>query len=294
MKGIVLAGGTGSRLFPVTEVVSKQLLPICDKPLVYYPLSVLMMAGIQEILLITTPKDISLYKKLLGTGEQFGLKLEYATQEKANGLAEAFIIGEKFIDNKPCCLILGDNLFYGDTLSPLLESVKKSQKPTIFGYYVKNPNAYGVIEFENNLNNNIKKVISIEEKPKKPKSNYAVIGLYFYDEHVSEYAKQVKPSNRGELEITDLNKIYLEKNNLQVELLGNGFAWLDTGTVESLMQASEFVHTIQERQGLRIACLEEIAYKKNWISLETLKKQAKKYSNSPYGEYLNSILNTQI
>tara|TARA_B100001057_G_C22818272_1_gene938353 strand:+ start:403 stop:1287 length:885 start_codon:yes stop_codon:yes gene_type:complete len=285
-KGIVLAGGSGTRLHPITLTTSKQLLPIYNKPMVYYPISVLMMAGIKEILIISTPHDIDDYKKLLSDGSQFGVNFHYCVQEKPNGLAEAFIIGEKFIGEDNVALILGDNIFYGFGFSEnLMHSVKSSEGATIFGYHVKDPNRFGVVEFDNSDN-----VLSIEEKPKKPKSNYAVTGLYFYDNDVVNIAKNIKPSDRGELEITDVNNTYLEMKKLKVQLLGNGFAWLDTGTYDSLLDASRFVQMIEERQGLQVACLEEIAFKNKWIDESILLEQAKKYEKTSYGNFLLKCL----
>lgn len=282
MKGIVLAGGSGTRLFPVTIPVSKQLLPVYDKPMIYYPLSVLLLANIRDILIITTPWDMDGFKKLLGDGSQFGIRLTYATQAAPNGLAEAFIIGEEFIGDDSVCLILGDNIFYGQGLVEKLEAaVGRTDKATIFGYYVKSPERYGVAEFDENMN-----VISLEEKPKAPKSNYAVTGLYFYDNNVIDIAKNIKPSARGELEITDVNKTYLERKKLKLEILGRGYAWLDTGTYESLLEAAGFVEVIERRQGLKIACLEEIAYGRGFINRDQLMEQADKLKNSQYGQYL--------
>ena len=286
MKAIILAGGTGTRLFPLTNVVCKQLLPVYDKPLIYYPLSVIMLAGIKEILVISTPHDLPIFKKLIGNGMQYGVHIQYAVQGKPNGLAEAFMIGKEFIDSDTVCLILGDNIFYGNNLQSLLvKSQELKQGAKVFGYYVNNPIDYGVVEFDNNG-----KVLSLEEKPKMPKSNYAVVGLYFYDNNVVEYAKSLKPSARGELEITDLNKIYLEKNELDVEIMGRGYAWLDTGTHNSLLEAAHFVRTIEERQGLKIACLEEIAWRKGFITEEQLKALAKSMQKSSYGEYLLKLI----
>jgi len=282
MKGIILAGGSGTRLFPVTIPVSKQLLPVYDKPMIYYPLSVLLLANIREILIITTPWDVDGFKKLLGDGSQFGIRLTYATQAAPNGLAEAFIIGEEFIGADSVCLILGDNIFYGQGLVEKLEAaVKRTDKATIFGYYVKHPERYGVAEFDEHMN-----VISLEEKPKTPKSNYAVTGLYFYDNDVIDIAKNIKPSARGELEITDVNKTYLERKKLKLEILGRGYAWLDTGTYESLLEAAGFVEVIERRQGLKVACLEEIAYGRGFINRDQLMEQADKLKNSQYGQYL--------
>ena len=283
-KGIVLAGGTGSRLFPVTMGSSKQLLPVYDKPMIYYPLSVLMLSKIEEILIISTPLDIPMYKKLLGDGSQFGIKLSYTVQEKPKGISEAFILGEDFIGNSNVALILGDNLFYGQHFTGrLLEASSQKEGATIFGFKVKNPNQFGVVGFDEN-----KKVVSIEEKPENPKSNYAVTGLYFYDRNVVTYAKTLKPSKRGELEITDLNKIYLKNDNLKVELLGRGFSWLDTGNYDALLEASNFVQNIQNSHGFMIACLEEIAFNNSWISKERLIEESKKYKTN-YGRYLRDI-----
>ncbi len=283
-KGIVLAGGTGSRLFPVTMGTSKQLLPVYDKPMIYYPLSVLMLSKIEEILIISTPLDIPMYKKLLGDGSQFGIKLSYTVQEKPKGISEAFILGEDFIGNSNVALILGDNLFYGQHFTGrLLEASSQKEGATIFGFKVKNPNQFGVVGFDEN-----KKVVSIEEKPENPKSNYAVTGLYFYDRNVVTYAKTLKPSKRGELEITDLNKIYLKNDNLKVELLGRGFSWLDTGNYDALLEASNFVQNIQNSHGFMIACLEEIAFNNSWISKERLIEESKKYKTN-YGRYLRDI-----
>ena len=282
MKGIVLAGGSGKRLSPVTKGVSKHLIPIFDKPMIYYPISVLMMAGIREILIISTPEDFNSYKKLLGDGSKFGIKLEYKQQPSPDGLAQAFIIGEKFIGTDPVCLILGDNIFYGHELNVLIkEAMEDPKKATVFGYPVKDPQRYGVIEF-----NKEGEVLSIEEKPNKPRSNKAVVGLYFYPNDVIEISKKVKRSQRGEFEITSINQAYLEKKNLQVKVLGRGFAWLDTGTHESLLEAGQFVHTLEKRQGLKIACLEEIAYNNKWISNKELLKQTEELSQTEYGQYL--------
>ena len=284
-KGIVLAGGSGSRLHPVTMGVSKHLLPVYDKPMVYYPISVLMLAGIREILIISTPHDINNYKKLLGDGSQFGISFKYVVQEKPDGLAQAFILGEEFIGEENVALILGDNIFYGQNFSNNLHAAMNTNKgATIFGYHVSDPERFGVVEL--NKNND---VVSIIEKPTKPKSNYAVTGLYFYDNNVIKYAKSINPSQRGELEITDINKIYLENKNINVELLGRGFAWLDTGTHDSLMEASSFVQTIERRQGLKVACLEEIAFEQKWINKKMLIKESKKYKNNNYGSYLQYL-----
>jgi len=290
MKGIILAGGSGTRLYPLTKSVSKQLLPIYDKPMIYYPLSVLMLADIKEILIITTPHELILFQNLLGDGSQFGLKLEYRVQPSPDGLAQAFIIGETFIGNDSVCLVLGDNIFYGYNFSTMLEEASQVKKGSIvFGYYVNDPDRYGVVEFDAEG-----KVISIEEKPKSAKSNYAVTGLYFYDNTVAARAKNIKPSPRGELEITDLNKSYLSDGQLQVKLLGRGMAWLDTGTHESLLRASTFVESIEERQGLKIACLEEIAFRKGYISKEKLLELAKPLSKNQYGQYLLKMANEKF
>ncbi|MCS6095034.1 glucose-1-phosphate thymidylyltransferase RfbA [Shewanella baltica] len=286
MKGIILAGGSGTRLYPITKGVSKQLLPVYDKPMIYYPISVLMLAGIREILIITTPEDQSSFQRLLGDGSEFGIELEYAVQETPAGLAQAFLIGEKFIGDSSVCLALGDNIFWGQGFSPILKrAVARPTGATVFGYQVKDPERFGVVEFDNNL-----KAISIEEKPTKPKSHFAVTGLYFYDNRVIDIAKKVKPSERGELEITSINQAYLEMGELSVELLGRGFAWLDTGTHESLLEAATFVETIEKRQGYKIACLEEIAFYNKWLSEEQIIYFAKPMMKNAYGQYLMSIL----
>ncbi|AIU87877.1 glucose-1-phosphate thymidylyltransferase RfbA [Pectobacterium odoriferum] len=286
MKGIVLAGGSGTRLYPITRGVSKQLLPIYDKPMVYYPISVLMLAGICDILIITTPEDMPAFQRLLGDGSRFGIKLSYAIQPSPDGLAQAFIIGEEFINGERCALVLGDNIYFGQSFGKKLESVAaKEEGATIFGYQVTDAERFGVVEFDQDF-----KALSIEEKPVKPKSNWAVTGLYFYDKNIVEMAKQVKPSHRGELEITTLNQMYLEQGNLNVELLGRGFAWLDTGTHDSLIEASQFIHTIEKRQGFKVACLEEIAFKKGWITAHQVAEEAAVMAKTPYGLYLSRLI----
>jgi glucose-1-phosphate thymidylyltransferase len=286
MKGIILAGGAGTRLYPITKGVSKQLLPIYDKPMIYYPLSVLMLAGIQDILIITTPEDQASFKQTLGDGSLFGVQLSYAIQPSPDGLAQAFIIGEEFIGDSQVCLVLGDNIFYGQGFTPkLVEAASRGRGATVFGYHVVDPERFGVVEFDKQM-----RVLSIEEKPEKPKSNYAVTGLYFYDNDVVEIAKKIKPSKRGELEITSVNQAYLERGDLKVELLGRGFAWLDTGTYDSLLDAARFVETIEARQGYKIACLEEIAFHNGWLDRDAIQVMGNNLNNNSYGRYLLSLL----
>lgn len=292
MKGIILAGGSGTRLYPLTRVTSKQLLPVYDKPMIFYPLSTLMLAGIRDILIISTPTDTPRFEELLGDGSSMGLNLSYAVQPSPDGLAQAFLIGEEFIGDDSCAMILGDNIFYGGWFRKnLRDAVAETENgnATIFGYYVKDPERFGIVEFDNQ-----RKAISVEEKPQNPKSNYAITGLYFYPSGVSQKAKQVKPSARGELEITDLNRLYLDDSNLKVQLLGRGFAWLDTGTMESLMEASVFVQTVQSRQGVVISAPEEVAYYEKWITKEQLLKTAEEYGKSPYGEHLRRVVEDRI
>ncbi|MBQ9307348.1 MAG: glucose-1-phosphate thymidylyltransferase RfbA [Clostridia bacterium] len=292
MKGIILAGGAGTRLYPLTMVTSKQLLPVYDKPMIYYPLATLMLAGIRDILIISTPVDTPRFESLLGDGSQFGITLQYAVQPSPDGLAQAFLIGERFIDGEPCAMVLGDNIFYGNGFGKiLLRASENAQhgRATIFGYYVNDPERFGIVEFDSEGH-----VVSVEEKPQHPKSNYCITGLYFYDERVVEMAKKVKPSARGELEITDLNRLYLEDKTLDVELLGRGFAWLDTGTMDSLLEASEFVHMIENRQGVQISAPEEIAFIRGWIDKEKLMESAKHYGKSPYGAHLKAVAEGKI
>lgn len=293
MKGIILAGGSGTRLYPLTTVTSKQLLPVYDKPMVYYPLSVLMLAGIRDILIISTPKDLPNFERLLGDGSHYGVHFSYKVQPSPDGLAQAFLLGEEFIDGEPCALVLGDNIFYGNglgsTLSKAVAKAERGEGASVFGYYVDDPERYGVVEFDRDG-----KAVSIEEKPAHPKSHYAVTGLYFYDEHVVEYAKQIRPSARGELEITDLNQMYLDAGMLNVRTLGRGYAWLDTGTMDSLYEAGEFVRTAQRAQGLPIAVVEEIAYENGWISRDELLESAERYGKSPYGQHLKDVAEGKI
>ena len=289
-KGIILAGGSGTRLYPITKGVSKQLLPIYDKPMIYYPISVLMLAGIQDILIITTPEDKESFERLLGDGSQFGVRLQYAIQPSPDGLAQAFIIGEDFIGDSNVCLVLGDNIFYGQGFTPMLkQAVARAKGATVFGYQVKDPERFGVVEFDEQ-----KRAISLEEKPTQPKSNFAVTGLYFYDNDVIQIAKEVKPSERGELEITTVNQMYLERGDLNVELLGRGFAWLDTGTHASLLEAAQFVETLEKRQGYKVACLEEIAFNQGWLSKEKILEIGLSMSKNDYGQYLVSLVEDQI
>lgn len=292
MKGIVLAGGSGTRLYPLTLVSSKQLLPVYDKPMIYYPLSVLMLAGIRDILIISTEQDIPNFKKMFNDGSECGLNISYKVQPSPDGLAQAFLLGEEFIGDDSCAMILGDNIFYGNRIGPKLKkavSLAENGTATVFGYYMNDPHAFGVVEFDKN-----NRAISIEEKPENPKSNYIITGLYFYDKNVVEYAKKVKPSRRGELEITDLNKMYLQDGKLNVEVLGRGYAWMDAGTMDSLYDAASFVKIIEERQGIQIAALEEIAYYNNWIDEEQLKKAIAKHGKSKYGEHLTTVLNNKL
>jgi glucose-1-phosphate thymidylyltransferase len=287
MKGILLAGGSGTRLYPATIAISKQLLPVYDKPMIYYPLSVLMLAGIREILVISTPHDLPLYRRLLGDGSRFGISLSYEEQPSPDGLAQAFLIGERFIDGGPCSLVLGDNIFYGQGFSPKLRTATtRTNGATIFGYEVNDPHRFGIVEFDHHG-----KALSIEEKPSAPRSNYAVTGLYFYDSDIVEIAKQVKPSQRGELEITCINRAYLERGDLHVEVLGRGHTWLDTGTHESLLEASQFVRTIEHHQGFKVACLEEIAWRNGWMSVDQLEDSINAHSKTSYAEYLRSLIN---
>jgi glucose-1-phosphate thymidylyltransferase len=292
MKGIILAGGSGTRLYPLTMITSKQLLPVYDKPMIYYPLSTLMLAGIQDILIISTPQDLPNFEKLLGNGSQYGIRLSYKEQPSPDGLAQAFIIGEEFIGGDSCAMVLGDNIFYGNGFTSVLKEAKEKTEAgdaSIFGYYVHDPERFGIVEFDQDG-----KVITVEEKPQNPKSNYCITGLYFYDNRVVDFAKKVKPSKRGELEITDLNRMYLEEGALNVQLLGRGYAWLDTGTMDSLIDAAEFVQTIEKRQGIKISAPEEIAYHNEWIDRQTLLNSADKYGKSPYGEHLRKVADGKI
>ena len=290
MKGIILAGGSGTRLYPLTMVTSKQLLPVYDKPMIYYPMSVLMMAGIRDILIISTPNDLPNFERLFGDGSSLGINLSYKVQPSPDGLAQAFILGEEFIDGDSCAMVLGDNIFYGDGLGKhLKEAAARQDGATVFGYYVNDPERFGIVEFDENG-----KAISIEEKPEHPKSNYCVTGLYFYDKNVCEYAKSIKPSARGELEITDLNRIYLEKGNLNVVTLGRGYAWLDTGTMDALSEATEFIKVVENRQGIQISAIEEIAYRNKWITKEQLLEHAARYGKSPYGAHLKQVADGRI
>ena len=293
MKGIILAGGSGTRLYPLTMITSKQLLPIYDKPMIYYPLSTLMLAGIRDILIISTPQDLPNFEKLLGDGSSYGIKLSYKVQPSPDGLAQAFILGEEFIGDDCCAMVLGDNIFYGNGFSKILrsavENAEQNHRASVFGYYVEDPERFGVVEFDDEG-----KVISVEEKPKEPKSNYAITGLYFYDNRVAQIAKKMKPSARGELEITDLNRVFLEKGDLDVKLLGRGFAWLDTGTMASLIEAGQFVQMVEKRQGIKISAVEEIAYKNGWITREKLLESAERYGKSTYGQHLKKVAEGKI
>ncbi len=293
MKGIILAGGSGTRLYPLTMITSKQLLPIYDKPMIYYPLSTLMLAGIRDILIISTPTDLPNFEKLLGDGSSYGIRLSYKVQPSPDGLAQAFILGEEFIGDDCCAMVLGDNIFYGNGFGKILreavENAEKNRRASVFGYYVEDPERFGVVEFDSNG-----KVISVEEKPSEPKSNYAITGLYFYDNRVVEYAKQMKPSARGELEITDLNRVFLEQGDLDVKLLGRGFAWLDTGTMDSLIDAGQFVQMVEKRQGIKISAVEEIAYKNGWITKEKLTESAERYGKSTYGAHLKKVAEGKV
>lgn len=293
MKGIILAGGSGTRLYPLTMITSKQLLPVYDKPMIYYPLSTLMLAGIRDILIISTPTDLPNFERLLGDGSNYGIRLSYKVQPSPDGLAQAFILGEEFIGNDCCAMVLGDNIFYGNGFSKILkdavENAEKNRRASVFGYYVEDPERFGVVEFDRDG-----KVISVEEKPKVPKSNYAITGLYFYDNRVVEYAKKMKPSARGELEITDLNRVFLEQGDLDVQLLGRGFAWLDTGTMDSLVDAADFVRMVEKRQGIKISAIEEIAYKNGWITKEKLTESAERYGKSTYGAHLKQVAEGKV